>query len=110
MNAAIRAVVRAGFEMFGVRRGYAGLIEGDFVSLTARDVGGIIQQGGTMLGLARSLEFKTDAGLQTALRNLAQYGIDALVVIGGNGSQTGAFCRVRLVAARLSRRRHRVHD
>lgn len=95
MNAAIRAVVRtgidAGFEMFGIQRGYAGLIERSFVPLAARDVGGIIQQGGTMLGSARSLEFKTDPGLRTAQRNLAQHGIDALVVIGGNGSQTGAF-------------------
>ena len=95
MNAAIRAVVRtgidAGFEMFGVQRGYAGLIERSLVPLTARDVGGIIQQGGTMLGSARSLEFKTDAGLRTAQRTLAQHGIDALVVIGGNGSQMGAF-------------------
>lgn len=94
MNAAIRAVARrgseAGFELYGVQRGYAGLIAGDFIPLTARSVGGIIQNGGTMLGSARSLEFKTDAGQQTALGRLAERGIDALVVIGGNGSQTGA--------------------
>ncbi len=94
MNAAIRAVVRAGLEegieVFGARRGYTGLIEGDFMPLTARSVGGIIQNGGTMLGSARSVDFKTDAGQQTALRRLAERGLDALVVIGGNGSQTGA--------------------
>lgn len=94
MNAAIRATARAGldagFEVFGIRRGYAGLIAGDFFPLTARSVGGIIQNGGTMLGSARSLEFKTEAGQQTALGRLAERGIDALVVIGGNGSQMGA--------------------
>lgn len=95
MNAAIRAVVRTGleqgWEVYGVRHGYAGLIKGDMNSLGARDVGGIIQQGGTMLGSARSPEFKTETGRQEALRHLADRGIEALVVIGGNGSQTGAF-------------------
>lgn len=94
MNAAIRAVVRTGcdvgYEMFGVRHGYHGLITGEIIPLGARDVGGIIQQGGTMLGSARSKEFKTEAGRQTAIKNLELKGIDALVVIGGNGSQTGA--------------------
>jgi 6-phosphofructokinase 1 len=94
MNAAIRAVVRSAvaneWEAFGVRNGYAGLITGDFQPLGRRDVGNIIQQGGTMLGSARCLEFKTDAGRQTALQQLADQGISGLVVIGGNGSQTGA--------------------
>ena len=94
MNAAIRAVVRGGldqgWEVFGVRQGYAGLISGEMNSLSARDVGGIIQQGGTMLGSARSLEFKTEEGRELALANLEAKGIEALVVIGGNGSQTGA--------------------
>ncbi len=94
MNAAIRAVVRAGlnngWEVFGVRRGYAGLIAGDFVSLGARQVGGIIQLGGTMLGSGRCLEFKAEQGRAQSLANLRHKKIDALVVIGGDGSQTGA--------------------
>ncbi len=94
MNAAIRAVVRTGleygWEVFGVRSGYSGLIDGNFVALGARDVGGIIQQGGTMLGSSRCLDFETERGRQKALRSLSKQDIDALVVIGGNGSQTGA--------------------
>jgi len=93
MNAAIRAVVRSGisrgYEAFGIRNGYEGLINGRFVPMGARDVGGIIQRGGTILGSARSLEFQTEAGQVKAIRNLNEMGIDALVVIGGNGSQTG---------------------
>jgi 6-phosphofructokinase 1 len=94
MNAAIRAVTRCGldqdWEVFGVRRGYAGLIDGNFDPLNARSVGGIIQQGGTILGSARSPEFKTEEGRRKALRALHQHEIEGLVVIGGNGSQTGA--------------------
>lgn len=94
MNAAIRAVVRTGldrgWEVFGVRHGYAGLISGVMESLTARDVGGILQRGGTMLGSARSQEFQTEAGRRTAIRHLRERDVEALVVIGGNGSQTGA--------------------
>ncbi len=94
MNAAIRAVTRCaldqGWEVFGVRRGFAGLIEGSFDPLNARAVGGIIQQGGTILGSARSPEFKTEPGRLKALRALHQQGIESLVIIGGNGSQTGA--------------------
>jgi 6-phosphofructokinase 1 len=94
MNAAVRAVVRGaisqGGEVFGVHNGYAGLIDDDFVPLGARDVGGIIQTGGTFLGSARSLEFQTDGGRAQALGNLARRGIEGLVVIGGNGSQIGA--------------------
>jgi 6-phosphofructokinase 1 len=94
MNAAIRAVVRTGiakgWEVFGVRQGYAGLIGGNITSLKARDVSGIIQQGGTMLGSARCEEFKTEEGRLKALRALNQRDIEALVVIGGNGSQSGA--------------------
>jgi 6-phosphofructokinase 1 len=95
MNAAIRAVVRTGiaqgWEVFGVRHGYAGLIGGDMSALSARDVGGILQRGGTLLGSARSPEFETEAGRVKALRNLNGRGIEGLVVIGGNGSQTGAY-------------------
>ncbi len=94
MNAAIRAVVRTAldrrWEVFGVRNGYAGLISGVMNSLTARDVGGILQRGGTMLGSARSAEFETEAGRRTAIRHLRERQIEALIVIGGNGSQTGA--------------------
>ena len=94
MNAAVRAVVRTGldngWEVFGIRRGYGGLIAGNFVSLGARDVGGIIQLGGTMLGSSRCLEFKTEQGRAQALENLQAKEVDALVVIGGDGSQTGS--------------------
>ncbi|NMC54807.1 MAG: 6-phosphofructokinase [Chloroflexi bacterium] len=94
MNAAIRAVVRAGiakgWEMYGVRLGYKGLIEGRISQLGVRDVGGIMQRGGTVLGSARCLEFKTKDGQIQAIRSMNQLGIEALVVIGGNGSQTGA--------------------
>jgi 6-phosphofructokinase 1 len=95
MNAAIRGVVRTslgqGWEVFGVRRGYAGLVAGSFVALNARDVGGIIQQGGTMLGTTRCPEFATEDTRRTALEQLRRHSVDALVVIGGNGSQAGAF-------------------
>jgi len=94
MNAAIRAVVRTGidhgFETFGARHGFAGLIAGSLVPLGARDVSGIMQYGGTMLGSARSDEFRTVKGRTEALRVLHQRDIEALVVIGGNGSQQGA--------------------
>jgi 6-phosphofructokinase 1 len=94
MNAAVRAAVRSGLhhglEMIGVQRGYAGLITGQFLALTARDVGGVIEQGGTFLGSARSLEFPTTAGLHAALAQIDQAQIEALVIIGGNGSQQGA--------------------
>ena len=94
MNAAIRAIVRTGidrgWEVLGIRRGYAGLITGEWSPLSARDVGGIIHLGGTILGSARCLEFETVEGRQQALQMLDRQGIEALVVIGGNGSQTGA--------------------
>lgn len=94
MNAAIRAVVRAGlekdYEVFGVEQGYTGLIAGRFRPLGARDVGGILQRGGTVLGSARCPEFKEREGRLKALHELGAKGIDGLVVIGGNGSQTGA--------------------
>ncbi len=94
MNAAVRAVVRtalnSGIEVFGIRCGYGGLVKGDFVPLGARDVGGIIQLGGTMLGSGRCEEFKGEAVRTQALRNLQDKKIDALVVVGGDGSQIGA--------------------
>jgi 6-phosphofructokinase 1 len=95
MNAAIRAVTRSaldlGMNVFGVRQGWQGLVDGQFRQLSARDVGGIIQVGGTFLGSARSAEFREESGRSKALRNLAQRDIDGLVVIGGNGSQTGSY-------------------
>ena len=94
MNAAIRAVVRTaiakGWEVYGVRHGYAGLISGTFLRLETRAVGGVIQQGGSLLGSARCPEFRNAYGQQEALTQLRHHGIEALVVIGGNGSQTGA--------------------
>jgi 6-phosphofructokinase 1 len=94
MNAAIRGVVRTsidkGWETFGARNGYAGLLEGHIDALGARDVGGILQRGGTFLGSARLPEFKHDSVRERAMRNLSDRGIDQLVVIGGNGSQAGA--------------------
>ena len=99
MNAAIRAATRAaiaqGWEVYGVRNGYAGLLADTMDPLHARDVGGIIQRGGTVLGSARSPEFREEAGVAQGIRNLRRRGIDALVVIGGNGSQNGAarLCR-----------------
>jgi 6-phosphofructokinase 1 len=95
MNAAIRAVVRsgieAGLEVFGVRSGYRGLIDGELFPMGARDVGGIIQLGGTILHSARCPEFRTEAGQQLGIRRLGAANIDGLVVIGGNGSQAGAY-------------------
>lgn len=94
MNAAIRAVTRSALDrnmaVFGVRYGFQGLVDDTIEPLRARDVGGIIQRGGTLLGSARCKEFREKSGRLKALRNLSQRGIDALVVIGGNGSQSGA--------------------
>ncbi|MHC1740922.1 MAG: 6-phosphofructokinase [Anaerolineaceae bacterium] len=93
MNGAIRAVVRTGvangLEVFGVKNGYEGLINGLFAPLGTRDVGGILQRGGTILGSARCPEFITEAGQLKAIRALNSAGIEGLIVIGGNGSQTG---------------------
>lgn len=94
MNAAVRAITRGalakGWSVMGVTNGYAGLLAGDLRPLAARDVGGIIQSGGTVLGSARCPEFAESAGRKKALQNLAAHDIDALVVIGGNGSQSGS--------------------
>ncbi len=94
MNAAIRAVTRfalaQGAETVGVRQGYAGLVRGDFIPLSARRVGGIIQRGGTILGSARCQEFRTEAGVARAVEGLCAQSIEGLVVIGGNGTQAGA--------------------
>src|SRR3954462_13902733 len=94
MNAAIRAVTRSALDqdmtVYGVRQGWQGLVDGQFRQLSARDVGGIIQVGGTFLGSARCAEFREESGRSKALRNLAQRDIDGVVVIGGNGSQMGS--------------------
>ncbi len=94
MNAAIRSVVRTcayhDIECVGVYRGYEGLIEGDFKSMDARSVKGIINKGGTILKSARSKEFRTVEGRQKAFKQLTKAEIDGLVVVGGDGSFTGA--------------------
>lgn len=94
MNAAIRAVTRAaiytGWKVKGIFRGYEGLINNDIKDLTTESVSNIIQRGGTILKTARSKEFMTVEGRQKAYENMKAQGIDALVIIGGNGSLTGA--------------------
>jgi len=94
MNAAIRAIVRTGlhkqWEVLGIRNGYAGLINNEVQPLGTRDVGGIIQQGGTVLGSSRCEQFKTIKGRSKALEVLQQNNIQGLVIIGGNGSQAGS--------------------
>ena len=103
MNAAIRSIVRTGishgFEMLGVRHGYSGLIAGDFRPLSARDVGGIIERGGTMLGTSRCPAFLSQARQQSAARLMRERDVHGLVVIGGNGSQAGAHALARLGVA-----------
>ncbi len=95
MNAAIRAVVRTalyyGLDVFGIYRGYNGMIEDDIVQMNSRSVANIIQRGGTILKTARSKEFYSEEGRKKAFENLAKRGIDGLVVIGGDGSFTGAY-------------------
>lgn len=94
MNAAIRSVVRAcayhGVECIGIYRGYQGMIEGDFIAMGPRTVHNIINKGGTILKSARSVEFRTAEGRQKAYQHLKNAGVDGLIVIGGDGSFTGA--------------------
>lgn len=94
MNAAVRAVVRAGiyygFKVLGVRKGYEGLLVGDITEMSLRSVGDLIHRGGTVLQTARSAEFATEAGVKKAISIARVFGIDALVVIGGDGSFRGA--------------------
>ncbi|SNR84152.1 6-phosphofructokinase [Flavobacterium sp. ov086] len=93
MNAAIRSVVRTcayhNIECIGIYRGYQGMIEGDFKEMGPRSVNNIVNKGGTILKSARSVEFRTPEGRKKAHENLLKAGIDALVVIGGDGSFTG---------------------
>ena len=94
MNAAIRAVTRSaisnGLKVFGIYRGYKGLVTDEIVEFKSQNVSNIIQMGGTILKTARCMEFKTAEGRQQAYENMKKHGIDALVVIGGDGSLTGA--------------------
>ena len=94
MNAAIRAVVRAGInqglEVLGIKKGYVGLLEGLYDEMTARSVSDILHRGGTILQSARCKEFKTQEGVQKAVETAKEIGLDGLVVIGGDGSFRGA--------------------
>lgn len=94
MNASIRAVTRTalyhGLEVIGIRRGYEGLLDGDFVPMTRSTVGGILMHGGTILRTARCLEFMRPEGVNAGVSKLKENDIDALVVIGGDGSFHGA--------------------
>ncbi len=94
MNAAIRAVTRSaiynGFNVKGIYRGYRGLVEDEIIDLKTQNVSNIIQHGGTILKTARCKEFRTVEGRQKAYENIKKHGIDALVVIGGDGSLSGA--------------------
>jgi 6-phosphofructokinase 1 len=93
-NPCIRAVVRMaishGLSVMGIKYGYAGLINGEIDEMDVRSVGGIIGRGGTIIGTARSEEFRTERGRLTAMRKLNEYDVDGLVVIGGDGSFRGA--------------------
>ena len=94
MNAAIRSIVRKavleGLEVKGILRGYEGLINGEFIDMSSRSVSNILSQGGTILKTARSKEFMAKEGQAKAVKTIKDNGIDALVVIGGNGSLQGA--------------------
>lgn len=94
MNAAIRAVVRTavyhGLEVYGIQRGYQGLIDKELAKMTARDVGGIINRGGTILHSARCKAFYEEEGRAKAAETLKEYGIEGLALIGGDGTYTGA--------------------
>ena len=94
MNACIRAVVRGsvyhGLEVFGIRRGYSGMINGDIFQMTSHSVSNIVQRGGTILKSARSKEFMTPEGRQKAHEQIQKFGIEGLIAIGGNGTFTGA--------------------
>jgi 6-phosphofructokinase 1 len=95
MNAAVRAVVRAGLvsglEVIGIRKGYQGLIDRLYETLTTRSVSGVLQRGGTFLQSARCKEMRTEEGLRLACDNLKGLGVDGLVVIGGDGSLAGGY-------------------
>ena len=93
MNAAIRAAVRcgieAGMEVYGIYRGYEGLLDGEIRQLDRSSVGDILQRGGTILKTARSERFRTEEGMNKAVEILKTFGIEGLIIIGGDGSLTG---------------------
>lgn len=99
MNAAVRSVVRTslyeGVEPVAIYRGYQGILDKNFKTMNSRDVSGLIGRGGTVLQTARCLEFKTDEGQERGLANIREAKIDGLVVIGGDGSLTGALALAR---------------
>lgn len=105
MNAAVHSIVRAsygrGHDIWGIRRGYAGLLEEDAKLLTLQDVDGISRHGGTMLGSARSPVFPTEQGLRQGAEQLRRMKLDGLIVIGGNGSLTGAHALTRHTDCRI---------
>src|ERR1700741_5272191 len=94
MNPCIRSVVRTaiyhGLSVVGIRQGYKGMIENDMYDMETRSVSNILSLGGTILKTARCQEFRTDEGMETAYQNIKARGIDGLVVIGGDGTFTGA--------------------
>ncbi len=94
MNAAIRAVVRTGIynnlEVFGIMRGYAGMVDGDILKMEGKSVANIIQRGGTILKTSRSNEFLEPEGRKKAYENLRKFDINGLIIIGGDGSFRGA--------------------
>src|SRR5690606_198072 len=94
MNAAIRAVVRTGLHyqlnVFGIQRGYDGMVKGEILPMDAKSVANIIQRGGTILKTARSQEFRTPEGRQKAYEQIQRFHIDGLIAIGGDGTFTGA--------------------
>ena len=100
MNATIRSAVRTGLrmnlEMVGFRKGYLGLMKGDGITLDSKSVSGILHRGGTFLQSARSQEFRTPEGQEKALDNLRNLGVEGLVILGGDGSLTGALALHRL--------------
>lgn len=100
MNAAIRAVVRcgidAGFEVYGIKRGYEGLLDGEIEQMNLSSVGDILHRGGTILKTARSERFSTEEGVKRAKIILDTFGIEALIVIGGDGSMRGALELLKL--------------
>jgi 6-phosphofructokinase 1 len=105
MNAAIRAAVRVGiaegYQVFGVERGLQGLIDNEFVPMTARSVSNIIQHGGTILKTARSQEFMTEEGQKRAASNLTKKGIDGLIAIGGDGTFHGCVALAKVWAGKI---------
>ena len=100
MNAVIRSAARTAIandvEMIGYRKGFAGLMKNDYITLDSKTVSGVLQRGGTFLQSARSKEFRTDEGRKVALDNLLKAKVEGLIVIGGDGSLNGALALDRM--------------